>query len=168
MNNLKHLSKRLPLGRLMATVTRGYIGALTKRLEGFEIERYYSVLILIEANPGCSQQDVADILKMDKVSMARVMESLIRQGYIHRLVNPEDRRAHQLALSPKAERLMPELHAAVAEVNKSAFAGFDKSEQEQFMQWLFRIRHNLDELPAERVFITIQKGRTKNVSKKSL
>lgn len=39
----------LPFGRSLAVLAKTYFGALTKRLEHLEIERYYSVLMVIEA-----------------------------------------------------------------------------------------------------------------------
>ena len=62
MNN--NICDRLPLGRSLAILAKTYYGALTKQLEHLEIERYYSILILIENHGAdCTQQFICDELK---------------------------------------------------------------------------------------------------------
>ena len=98
MNN--NICDRLPLGRSLAILAKTYYGALTKRLEHLEIERYYSILILIENHgAACTQQFICDELRMDKVSMVRIVDYLIEKKYVKKVVNPKDRREHFIQLT---------------------------------------------------------------------
>jgi MarR family transcriptional regulator for hemolysin len=86
----------------LAILAKTYFGALTKRLEHLEIERYYSILILIENHGAdCTQQFICDELKMDKVSMVRIVDYLVEKKYVKKVVNPKDRREHLFNLQKK-------------------------------------------------------------------
>ena len=115
------LFETLPLGRSLALLAKTYFGALTKRLEHLEVERYYSILILIEdADKGCTQQFICDHLKIDKVSMVRILDYLTQKKYVKKVQNPEDRREYFVQLTPKAKKVMPEIHAAIDGLNELA------------------------------------------------
>src|SRR4051812_2912249 len=94
----------LPLGRFLNLLTKSYYGALVKKLEHLEIDKDYSILILVESNAGhCSQQFLCDSLHMDKASMVKRIDILAEKGLIERCENPKDRREHKLVLTRKAQ-----------------------------------------------------------------
>jgi DNA-binding MarR family transcriptional regulator len=160
MNN--NICDRLPLGRSLAILAKTYYGALTKRLEHLEIERYYSILILIESNGSeCTQQFICDELKMDKVSMVRIVDYLIDKKYVKKVVNPNDRREHFIQLSKKAIEVLPAIHQAIVEVNTAALKGITKEKQKELYAHLNTIQRNLAYLPAEKIFINYKKSSKK-------
>lgn len=160
MNN--NICDRLPLGRSLAILAKTYYGALTKRLEHLEIERYYSILILIE-NHGkeCTQQFISDELKMDKVSMVRIVDYLIEKKYVKKVVNPDDRREHFIQLSKKAIEVLPAIHQAIDEVNRAALQDIPKQKQKELYAHLNAIQRNLAHLPAEKIYINYKKASKK-------
>lgn len=143
----------LPLGQHLAILTKSYYAALTKRLEHLDLERYFSVLILIECmeEKGCTQQFICDHLKIDKVSMVRILHYLQEKHYIRKVVNPTDRREYFVELSEKARQILPEIHQAIKEVNEAAFKGLAKIQQKEFHQVLTGIQENLAQLPSEKI-----------------
>lgn len=160
MNN--NICDRLPLGRSLAILAKTYYGALTKRLEHLEIERYYSILILIENNgTTCTQQFICDELKMDKVSMVRIIDYLIDKKYVKKVVNPNDRREHFIQLTTKAIKILPEIHMAIDEVNAAALNGINKVAQKELYHNLNAIQRNLAHLPAQKIFINYKKSNKK-------
>ncbi|HRG58719.1 MAG TPA: MarR family winged helix-turn-helix transcriptional regulator [Bacteroidia bacterium] len=160
MNN--NICDRLPLGRSLAILAKTYYGALTKRLEHLEIERYYSILILIEGNGNeCTQQFICDELKMDKVSMVRIIDYLIEKKYVKKVVNPHDRREHFVQLTSKAIKNLPAIHEAIDEVNAAALKGIGKEKQRELYQSLNTIQRNLAHLPAQKIFINYKKSNKK-------
>lgn len=155
----KNLCQSLPFGRSLAILTKSYYGALTKRLEHLEIERYYSILILIESlENGCTQQYICDQLKMDKVSMVRIVNFLIEKKYIHKIQNPIDRREYLVKLTKKSIKILPEIHQAIDEVNAYALKGISALQQKNLYQNLSKIQINLDELPTEKIYINYKKS----------
>lgn len=155
----KSLCESLPFGRSLAILAKSYYGALTKRLEHLEIERYYSILIFIESEEkGCTQQYICDHLKIDKVSMVRIINYLIEKKYIHKINNPNDRREYLVELTKKSLKILPEVHKAIDEVNEAALKGISKPAQKELYKYLSSIQVNLDELPTEKIYINYKKS----------
>ena len=147
-----------PLGRRFSILMRLYYGALTKRLESLDIDRHYSILILLE-NPliQCSQQYISDLLKIDKASMVRIVDYLVKKKYILRLVNPNDRREHQLCLTPKARKVLPGIHKAIEQLNVAAFSGMSAKQIKDFYAGLEILTNNLAEEPKNAIVINVKK-----------
>src|SRR5262245_32341034 len=56
----------------------------------------YSVLIVIAANPGLSQSDLADTLGIERARLVRLLDRLDKRGLTRRLPSRTDRRSHAL------------------------------------------------------------------------
>lgn len=107
-----------PLGRFFSFLTKQYIGKLAQRMEHTPVERYYFPLYLIGKNNGViSQQELANQLIMDKVSLVRILDVLESDGFIERKTNPHDRRQHLLNITSKAEPWIQEIGNAIKETN---------------------------------------------------
>jgi MarR family transcriptional regulator, transcriptional regulator for hemolysin len=153
------LFEKFPLGRSLSLLAKIYFGALTKRLEHLEIERHYSVLIFIEGiKEGCTQQYICDSLKIDKVSMVRILDYLIKKKFVKKVVNSKDRREHFVELTPKAEKVMLEIHAEIKNLNNIAFKGLSKQKQKEFYKNIALIYENVKELPAHKFFVNYKKA----------
>ncbi len=152
----------LPLGRFLAILAKSYFGALTKKLEHLEIERYYSILILIDkTEQPCTQQFICSQLKIDKVSMVRILDYLSQKEYIEKQQNPEDRREHFIVLKKKAIKVLPELYAAIEELNKAAMKDISAADQKILLAQIATMQSNLEALPNEKIYINYQKANRK-------
>lgn len=108
-----------PLGRFFSILTKQYIGKVVMLLEHTPVDRYYFPLYLIGKNNGTiNQQELADQLLMDKVSMVRILDALQKDGFIERKTNPEDRRERRLHITPKAEPWIIEIEKGIKEANE--------------------------------------------------
>lgn len=147
-----------PLGRAMAVITKTYWGALSKKIEHIGIDRHFTTMVAIDkAKEKCTQQYLSDLQKIDKVEMVRVLDYLVTKGMITRAVNPNDRREHIIQLTPKAKKIMPEIHDGITNMNKIALKGFSKNDQELFKGFIEKIILNLKNLPVNEVDIKIKK-----------
>lgn len=156
------LAASLPFGRSLAILAKTYFGALTKSLEHLEIERHYSILIFINgAEQGCTQQCICDCLKIDKVSMVRILGYLIKKKYLKKTVNPADRREHLIELTVKAKEVLPEIHSAIDNLNAAAFKGFTKEKQNELYAFVQQMQNNLDPLPFEKIYVNYKKAHKK-------
>ena len=153
------ICENLPFGRILAILAKDYFGALTKRLDHLEIERHYSILILIEkTEQSCTQQYICDHLKIDKVSMVRIIDDLVKKDYVKKLANPNDRREHFIELTKKALKILPAIHEAITEVNTAALKGISKAKQKELYEHFSLIQTNLEALPAQKIFINYKKS----------
>ena len=77
----------LPVGTAAVILSKYYYGVISKRLEGLEVDRYYSVLYFLSLHDGCSQQYICNSLATDKTAMVKIMNYLLDAGYIQRKTN---------------------------------------------------------------------------------
>jgi len=55
------------------------------------------------------QQELAQAMHKDKANITRVVNSLVKQGYLSRQPDPQDGRKHLLQLSPSGVKVMTEI-----------------------------------------------------------
>ncbi|HSH65311.1 MAG TPA: MarR family transcriptional regulator [Bacteroidia bacterium] len=158
MSEKEKLLKYKPLGRIMGALTKHYFGALSKSMEHLGIDRHFYPLVVIDkTEEKCTQQYLSCMLEVDKVSMVRMMDYLMEKGMIIREVNSDDRREHLIRLTPKAQKIMPDIYNGINKMNNLALKGLNKSEQELFYNVMQKIVKNIENLPANEVDIQLKK-----------
>lgn len=70
---------------------------------------------MLEANPGVSQTELADILDVDRITMIGVIENLSKNGLISRTRSTTDGRRRNLTLSEKGKELFAEAKKQILE-----------------------------------------------------
>jgi DNA-binding MarR family transcriptional regulator len=74
----------------------------------------YSVLVVIAANPGLSQSDLADRLGIERARLVRLLDKLERRGLTQRLASRSDRRSHALRLTHEGRRTLRQANVLAA------------------------------------------------------
>ncbi len=105
----------------------------------------WRAIMVLWRNPGISQARLADILEMQPISVARLLDRMQGQSLVERQPDPTDRRAVRLYLSDKAEPLRQRLCAYGAETRAHVLEGISAKEQETLMNILDRMRANMAE-----------------------
>ena len=75
----------------------------------------FSVLVVVEANPGLSQSELADLLGIERGRMVWLLDSLEKRRFIRRLPSTSDRRSHALQLTNAGQKRMKKIKALAAE-----------------------------------------------------
>jgi DNA-binding MarR family transcriptional regulator len=75
----------------------------------------YSILTVIERNPGLSQSRVAEALGIKKANLVAVIDALEERGLVRRDPTRNDRRAYALSLTPAGQALTRKLHRMSAQ-----------------------------------------------------
>jgi len=75
----------------------------------------YSVLTVIECNPGLSQTQVCDALGIRKANFVAMLDALEARGLVRRASTPKDRRSYALFLTDAGQDFMRKLHGMAAE-----------------------------------------------------
>jgi DNA-binding MarR family transcriptional regulator len=85
----------------------------------------YSVLVLIEANPGQSQASIGQALNIERARLARLLHELERRRWIERRTSSDDGRSHSLYLTSEGERALVRVKnlAARHEAQMAKFVG---------------------------------------------
>jgi|GEM_PF-724514 len=139
------LEEWMPLGTTLALITKKYFGALGKSLNHLDIDRNYSVLLLLHhQNKGVSQQFIADYFLVDKTQMVRIMNYLTKHGMIIRESNPDNGREYLIHLTPKAKTMVETLQIQIHRINEKIFSGVSDKNKKNLFDILFKISNNLD------------------------
>jgi MarR family transcriptional regulator, transcriptional regulator for hemolysin len=133
-----------PLGKMLSGIGRTFLNELNIKLKDLDIDRNFYSLILIEEGAGkITQQDLADLLDSDKVTVVRIVDYLSDKGYIKRVRDSSDKRKFRLTLTTKAEKELPLIREAISEVTLAALKGFSDEKVEEFYETINNIKHNL-------------------------
>jgi DNA-binding MarR family transcriptional regulator len=74
----------------------------------------YSVLVVIAANPGLSQSDLAATLAIERARLVRLLDKLEKRGLTRRLNSRTDRRTHALQLTNRGHNVLRRAKALAA------------------------------------------------------
>lgn len=109
-------------------VLRGHLGYFVRRLQLWVFQDFvrtltevdirpaqYSVLAVVEANPGLSQADLADFLRIERARLVRLLDLLEKRGLIRRLASQKDRRSHALVLTREGQKSLRRIKSLAAE-----------------------------------------------------
>jgi DNA-binding MarR family transcriptional regulator len=66
----------------------------------------YSVLVVVSANPGLSQSELADTLGVERARIVRLLDKLEKRGLVRRLAARRDRRTHALRLTADGQKVL--------------------------------------------------------------
>ena len=143
---------KLSIGTKALILSKLYYSVLSKSLEDLDVERYYSILFFLNENNGCNQQCICNNLAIDKTAMVKVIDYLIKVGFVDRNVNPDDRREHFIVLTKKGLKQTAEIVKAFQDIDKEIFSSVSKEEQVVFNKVMCQLSGKLKELPANDLF----------------
>jgi MarR family transcriptional regulator for hemolysin len=107
------------------------------------------VLAYLVYHEGINQAGLAELLEIEPISLARLIDRMAQAGWVERRPDPQDRRAWQLYVTEKAKPLFTEMIDVGREVRAEALAGFTPEESDRIMELLLRARRNLSENAVE-------------------
>ena len=94
---------------------------------------------LVRHNPGITQAEVRERLRIDKGAAARRAASLELKGYLVRRENPQDGRSQLLYATPQAESLKNSKASIEAAVYEWLLSDLDDAEKAEFCETLDRL-----------------------------
>jgi DNA-binding MarR family transcriptional regulator len=122
-NLLRHLST-LPLLQLS---------------EDIELSRSaITLLTWVSTCPGCGVVDIAKGLKLSPPTISVAIRRLVKDGWLERRSDPEDRRARPIYLTPKSEDFILRLRMHQTRMFKIFLSGLTLEEQDLLLSLLER------------------------------
>lgn len=135
----------IELVELLFFAYRDFVADPDKILAGYGFGRaHHRVLHFVGRSPGLRVQELLDILRITKQSLARVLRELIDEGFIHQIEGEADRRQRLLHLTPEGEALHRRLMAPQVERVRRALAAAGEPADGQYRRVLSGLAGDLD------------------------
>ena len=99
----------------------------------------FGMLVVIEANPGLKQSQLARAAHLDRSSLVPALDKLEARGLVTRRASEHDRRVNGLWLTEQGSALLKKLKQRVARHEQRLARGLSRSEREQLVALLARI-----------------------------
>ena len=100
----------------------------------------YSILVLIEANPGRKQAEIASVLGIKRANFVAEIKTLDQRGLTERRAAPGDRRSSALYLTEKGEAFVAEIKRTQTEFDQHCIEKLGGVEaRDNLMQLLDRL-----------------------------
>lgn len=97
------------------------------------------VLAVVEANPGVKQGTVGSLLGIKPANMVSLINELVDQGLVERVVTPGDRRAFALSITARGTDILTECLARICEHEARMLDRLTEEERVTLLALLSRI-----------------------------
>lgn len=103
----------------------------------------WAILIWLERQPGISQKELSEILEVEPITVARLIDRLEARGMAERRPDPKDRRIWRLHLLRPACDVLREIDRQRAEMTRVVTVGIDENSIEIMTEALLRMKATL-------------------------
>ena len=136
--------RRESLGFLLADVSRMMRRAFQQRLDGSSLTLAEArALVYVSRHEGVRQVDLAELLEVQPITLARLIDKLEQAKLVERRHDPADRRAYQIFLTPDAAPQLDAIENVVATIRAGAMRNFSKQQSAMVLSALRKMRDNL-------------------------
>lgn len=147
---MPHSSPQQFLGFLLGSTHRRITTGFARALKPYDITpEQWSVLLMICDRSGISQKEVAAAAAKDQPTTARIVELLLKKGFIRKSMNPGDRRAFQLYATEEGQSLIGNTLELEQQTINTAVAGLNPQQLEELRSMLELIYHNTGNIHQE-------------------
>ena len=91
---------------------------------------------------GLSQDELSEMIGIDKTTTARAIKTLVKLGYVSRNHDIADKRIYRLYLTVKGRALIPEIKQVMAEWTSVISHGLSQEDRSQLQKTLKRMAEN--------------------------
>jgi DNA-binding MarR family transcriptional regulator len=105
----------------------------------------WMILVRLERQPGMSQNQLAELVEVEPITVGRLVDRLEARGFVERRPDPNDRRIWRLHLTPAADPMLKEIAHARAELNAILVAGIPQRTLDAAIDCLLEMKTNFAE-----------------------
>lgn len=103
----------------------------------------WGILIWLERQPGISQKELAELLEVEPITVARLIDRLESRGMVERRPDPRDRRIWRLHLRPPAHAVLHEIAEQRAEMTRTVSRGIEPDTLDMMIEALSRMKSTM-------------------------
>lgn len=138
------------LGFILSDISRLARTEFDRRVRHLGVTRaQWLVLLYLARRPGCTQSDLADAMQVQKITVSRHVDRLVRARWIDRRDHAADGRAYRLFVSRQAQPIIRELTAFAEQLRDEYMTGLSRTRRAALITDLLRIKSNLVRLDAD-------------------
>jgi len=127
-------------GRLIWAAHRKSLQYVAERLKDCDIDvGQFFFLRYILKHQGISQEEIAGNLYLDKTTVSKGVNQLVKRGYIQKKTNPKDKRQNRLLITQKAVQMEGKIDTIYQDINVFLFNGLTEKELNQLTAILQKI-----------------------------
>jgi DNA-binding MarR family transcriptional regulator len=117
----------------IANIYRSHLAYMAKELEDYGIgSGQFDFLMVLYRKDGISQETLAKILKVSKATSTRAIQSLEKEGYVHRQRDENDLRAYKVYLTEKGREMREIILEKLISFLDTLLSDFTPEEKEIF------------------------------------
>jgi len=132
------------IGKWIWMIDRHNIAYIEKRLTPHGIGAgQFRYILLLHRNEGINQEQLSQLLELDKTTTARAVAKLMALDIIRRENDPADNRSYLIHLTQKGRELVPVIQNILVESTERMVKEFAPDEREKFIFYLTRVHDNL-------------------------
>ncbi|MBO9509155.1 MarR family transcriptional regulator [Thalassospira sp. A3_1] len=132
------------IGFLMKDVTRLMRRNFMRHAGDFGLtQAQMQAMAYVARKEGIRQVALAEMLEIQPITTARLIDKLVEEGLVERRPDPDDRRAVQLYVTAKATELLERIMVVAASAREEAMIGITPEMQEMLISVLGKMHENL-------------------------
>jgi MarR family transcriptional regulator, transcriptional regulator for hemolysin len=140
----QHPQPQRTLGFLIHDVARLLRKRFEQRARDLGLTRsQWQVLAWLSQHEGIHQNGLAELIEIEPITLARIVDRLAAPGLVERRPHPRDRRIRLLHTLPAAHGVLEQMWAIAAATREEALSAVPAGERERLMELLLSIKSNL-------------------------
>ncbi|MBT8189029.1 MAG: MarR family transcriptional regulator [Flavobacteriaceae bacterium] len=100
------------------------------------------LILFLHENPSLSQSEIAKIIFKDNASVTRMIELMVKNKYLKRSIDKNDRRKYKIKLTDKAKHSLNDMNKIILSNRTTAQKGIDSNDIESLTRTLDKITEN--------------------------
>ena len=141
-------TSREPLERdpliVLADVARMLRTRVDQRARAYTMTRaQWIILVRLERQPGLSQNELAALVEVEPITIARLIDRLEARGFVERRPDASDRRIKRLHLTEAAAPMLNEIAKARVELNAMLISGVSQETLAATIDCLLHMKTNM-------------------------
>ena len=103
----------------------------------------WAIIRRLASQPGRSQKELADLLEVEPITVARMVDRMEAAGMVERRPDEQDRRIWRLHLLPPAVEVLKDINAEVRSLAEFIGTGLSPEQREAMVDGLLRMKANV-------------------------
>lgn len=134
----------LNIGFLVGDTSRMLRRIFNERLTHLGMtQAQWRALAHLSRNEGINQVTLSDLLDVQPITVARLIDKLVEAGLVTRRPDPNDRRAQRLFLTDNAQGVLEQIWEVADETYGVVLKGISDAERDTLIDLLTRLRSNV-------------------------